>query len=86
MLILSRVCADFTDGNGRTIFSINPPDLLSFLEAPEEIRLDPLFGLMIAEGSLEAVHSVDQRKKLENDPTEGVSAEGRKRGASARKG
>ena len=62
MLILSRVCADFHDSRGRRIFSVAPRNLLSFLEAPEEIREDPLFDLLLAEGSLEAVRSVDHRR------------------------
>lgn len=77
MLILSRVCADFHDSRGRRIFSVAPRDLLSFLEAPEEIREDPLFDLLLADGSLEAVRSVDRRRLLEADPVAGTTAEGR---------
>ena len=78
MLILSRVCADFHDSRGRRIFSVAPRNLLSFLEAPEEIREDPLFDLLLAEGSLEAVRSVDRRRLLEADPAAGTTAEGRR--------
>ena len=78
MLILSRVCAEFHDRSGRTIFSIAPQNLLSFLEAPEEIQEDPLFSMLLQEGSLEAVRSVNQQKALEADPAAGASADGRK--------
>ena len=83
MLILSRVCAEFHDKSGQTIFNITPQNLLSFLTAPDAIQEDPLFRLMLADGSLEAVRSVDQRKKLENDPAAGVTAEGRKAAAGS---
>ena len=78
MLILSRVCADFCDRKGRTIFSIGPRHLLSFLEAPEEIQEDPLFHMMLADGSLEAVRSVEQKQNLEADPVADTTAEGKK--------
>ena len=78
MLILSRVCAEFHDARGNTLLSVRPENLLSFLEAPEEIRADPLFRLMLADGSLEAVRSVGHRRALEADPAAGTDAEGRK--------
>lgn len=55
MLILSRVCAEFTNRAGQPVFTVGPRDLLTFLNAPEEIRADPLFRLLVADGSLEAV-------------------------------
>ena len=85
MLILSRVCADFTDRSGRTIFSVTPDQLLSFLDAPEEIRLDPLFDLLLADGSMEAVHSVSQQKTLEADPAAGITAEGKRKSTTKAK-
>ena len=78
MLILSRVCAEFHDRTGRTVFQILPQNLLSFLEAPEAIREDPLFRLMLADGSLEAVTSVKQQRNLEADPLADTTPEGRK--------
>ncbi len=78
MLILSRVCAEFRDRAGKPIFTISPSGLLSFLEAPEEIRQDPLFDMMLADGSLEAVQSVSHRKALESDPVGSTTAEGKK--------
>ncbi len=78
MLILSRVSAAFHNRKGETVFTVRPGQLNTFLEAPEEIREDPLFDMLSADGSLEAVKSVQQRKKLENDPLQGVTPEGRK--------
>ena len=75
MLILSRVCAEFHDPAGQTIFTVRRQDLLSFLEAPEAIQCDPLFQLMLKDGSLEAVRSVEQRRELEADPLKPAAAE-----------
>ena len=68
MLILSRVCAQFHDRHGAPLFRISPADRLTFVEAPEAIRQDPLFQLLILERSLEVAQSVSQKKALENDP------------------
>ena len=75
MLILPRVCAEFHDPAGQTIFTIRRQDLLSFLEAPEAIQSDPLFQLMLKDGSLEAVRSVEQRRELEADPVKAAAEE-----------
>jgi len=77
MLILSRVCADFRDKAGRTIFSVTPSGLLAFHEAPEDIRQDPLFDMLLRDGSLEAVTSVRQKARLEADPAAGTDASGK---------
>ena len=84
MLILSRVCAEFHDRTGARIFSITPQTRLTFQEAPEAIREDPLFRMLVDEGSLEASVTPAQKKQLEADPGEGADAAGRKR-APARK-
>ena len=83
MLILSRVCAEFRDRAGVTTFTIRQRDLLTFLEAPEAIREDPLFDMLLQDGSIEAVRSVEQKKQLEQDPRAGADAEGRKAGSAA---
>ena len=76
MLILSRVCAEFRDGKGKVVFQVRPWMRNRFTEAPEAIREDPLFDMMLADGTLEAVRSVERRKQLENDPTAGTTAAG----------
>lgn len=43
MLILSRVCAAFRNKSGEIIFKITPSMRLTFQEAPDAIRQDPLF-------------------------------------------
>ncbi len=82
MLILSRVCADFHNRKGELVHRVTPLNRMTFHEAPEAIREDPLFRLLVEEGSLEAAATPLQRKQLENDPAEGTDAAGRKRSPS----
>ncbi len=79
MLILSRVCAEFHDASGKKLFSITPPMLLTFQEAPDAIREDPLFQLLVDDGSMEAVVSVDRKRELEQDPVQGTDPSGKRK-------
>ena len=79
MLILSRVCADFYNHRGELVHRVTPANRLTFHEAPETIREDPLFQMLLNEGALEASVTPVQRKQLEADPLEGSDAAGRRR-------
>ena len=68
MLILSRVCAEFHDRSGARIFSITPRTRLTFQEAPEAIREDPLFRMLLDDRSIEVSDNGPRKKQLENDP------------------
>ena len=68
MLILSRVSADFRAKTGETIFKITPQMRLTFQQAPEAIRQDPLFHLLLKDHSIEVTDEPSKKKKLENDP------------------
>ncbi len=78
MMILSRVCAQFHNAKGETVFTVTPALRNLFTEAPEEIREDPLFRLLIRDGSLEAAVTEKRKKLLENDPAQGTDASGKK--------
>ena len=79
MFILSRVCAEFHDRHGNVIHRISRNDLLTFREAPDAIQEDPLFQLLLADGSIETPpKDAKEKKKLENDPTAGADASGRR--------
>lgn len=78
MLILSRVCAEFRDHTGAVVYRVTPESRLTFREAPDSIREDPLFRMLVNEGSLEAVSAAGQRKILEADPLKDTDAAGRK--------
>jgi len=77
MTILSRVCAEFHDLQGNVICTITPANRFKPLEVPDAIARDPLFQLLVADHSLEAVVSAAQMKTLENDPIQGTNAEGK---------
>ena len=68
MLILSRVCAEFHDASGNVLFRVSPQTRLTFQEAPEAIREDPLFQMLLADRSIEVSDDGPRKKQLENDP------------------
>ena len=68
MLILSRVCAEFHDRSGAAVFTVTPSMRLTFVEAPESIREDPLFQMLINDRSIEVSDNIVRKKQLENDP------------------
>ncbi len=77
MLIVSRVCAEFHDADGNILFSVHPHMRGQMIEAPESIRQDLLFQMLVNDGSLKAVKDDTEKKILENDPMIGVDAEGK---------
>jgi len=81
MLLLSRVCAEFRDRTGAVIYRVTPQTRLTFQEAPEAIREDPLFRMLLQDGSVEAGVTPVRQKELEADPLQGTDAEGRTRPA-----
>lgn len=77
MLILSRVCAEFRDHTGAVVHRVTPESRLSFREAPDSIREDPLFRMLVEEGALEASITPVRQKELEADPLGDADAAGR---------
>ena len=77
MLILSRVCADFYDKRNNLLFRITQKDLGLFVDAPEAIREDPLFQLLVDDKSIKFPEDAKTNKALENDPYAGATAEGK---------
>ncbi len=68
MLLLSRVCAEFHDHTGAAVFTVTPQTRLTFQEAPESIREDPLFRMLLEDRSIEVSDNGPRQKELENDP------------------
>ena len=77
MLILSRVCAEFHNSKGEKIFAVTPLTRNTFVDAPEAIREDPLFRMLVNDGSMEAGITDAKKRTLENDPTAGHDAAGK---------
>ncbi len=65
MLILSRVCAEFHDKSGAKIFTVTPETRLTFQEAPDAIREDPLFALLRNDRSIEVTEDAPRKKAPE---------------------
>ena len=68
MLLLSRVCAEFHDKSGAVLFTVTPRMRLTFQEAPESIRQDPLFTMLLNDHSIEVADNTVRKKQLENNP------------------
>ena len=86
MLIMSRVCAEFHDRRGNIIYTIGPETMMTFQEVPEAIQEDPLFQLLVEDGSLEASLTPAQRRTLEQNPMAGATPDGRKLTATGASG
>ena len=78
MLILSRVCAEFHNAKGEKLFTVTPAARNIFVEAPDAIREDSLFRLLINDGSLEAAVPEARKRILENDPAADHDATGKR--------
>ena len=92
MLIIPYVCAEFRDFSGNPIFRITPSMRGNMITAPETIRQDILFDMLVTDGSIKVPETAAQKKVLEQDPMVGVTAEGKsetgkpaKTGKTARK-
>ena len=68
MRIMSKVCAEFHSKSGEVLFRVTPDKLYALTDAPESIRQDPLFNLLIEDRTLEVVEKKADQKRLENDP------------------
>ena len=77
MLILARVCADFYDKDRNLLHRITPAHLGLFHEAPDSIKQDPLFQMLVDDGSIKFPADAAKDKALEQDPFAGATADGR---------
>ncbi len=77
MLILSRVCAEFHDRNGAVIHRITPAMLGLFHDAPDVLKGDRLFEMLVADGSIKRPEDAREDRNLEQDPMAGAYADGR---------
>lgn len=75
-LMICYVAADFCGRNGEK-FRVTPDKIGVFVEAPAWIRETLLFKMLVKDGSIRIGVTTEDKKKLENDPMEGVTAEGK---------
>ena len=83
MLILARVCADFYDKNRNLLHRILPVHLGTFHEAPDSIKQDPLFQMLVDDGSIKYPADAAKDRALEQDPYAGTTPDGREIGAAS---
>lgn len=76
-LMICKVCADFGPYNGE-MFRITPDKRGVFVEAPMWVKSTLMFKWLLNDGSITVAESSSVKKKEENDPMEGISAEGKK--------
>ena len=76
MLIIPYVCAQFHDAAGNPGYRITPDMLRTFQEAPDSVREDLLFDMLVRDGSIRIPETAAQRKQLEQDPMLGMNADG----------
>lgn len=79
MEIVSHVCAEFRDRKGLVILSIGPNLIRETLVVPDAIKEDPLFGLLVAEGSMKVFESKEDLREFEKDPLRDIDATGKKK-------
>ena len=72
MLILSRVCAEFYDKHNNLLGRITSRDLGTFREISDAVRQDPLFQLLVEDGSIKYPADEAKDKALEQDPFAGT--------------
>ena len=77
MLIIPYVCAEFRDRTGNVLYQITPDMLRSIQDAPESIKQDLLFDMLVKDGSIKTPETTAQKKLLEQDPMIGMNADGR---------
>jgi hypothetical protein len=77
MLILARVCADFYDRKRNLIHRITQRDLGVFRDVPESIQQDPLFQMLVDDGSIKYPADAAKDRALEQDPYAGADATGK---------
>jgi len=75
-LMICYVCADFGPYNGE-LFRITPENKGVFVEAPGWVRKTLIFKWLVNDGSIKVADEQISRKQGENDPMEGISAEGK---------
>ena len=68
MLVVPYACAEFHNKFGEVLYRITADQLRIATEIPESVKEDPLFALMVKDGSLKAPDSKLELKVLENDP------------------
>ena len=79
MFMMCQVCAQFRDTRGKEIFTVNCGMLNQFMEVPDAIRQDPLFAMLLADGSVKTNVSSAEQKTLEKDSMADAEPDGKQK-------
>ena len=75
---MPRVCADFYDKNRNLLFRVTRESLGTYIKAPEAIEQDPLYKMLLDDGSIKlAPENTRDKRDLENNPYAGADATGK---------
>ena len=75
---MPRVCADFYDKNRNLLFRVTRESLGTYIKAPDAIQQDPLYKMLLDEGSIKlAPENTRDKRDLENNPYAGADATGK---------
>ena len=80
MLIVPYVAAEFFDKTGNRLFKITPEMRAAFTEVGENVWQDPLFRMLVNDGSIKIITDDTNRRALENNPMAGITPEGKSAG------
>ena len=69
MILVPYVCAEFHDNTGAVLYTVRPNQLQTLIEVPDAVRQDPLFEMLVHDGTIQVPETKAQKKVLENDPT-----------------
>ena len=75
-LMVCYVAADFVSKKGDK-FRVVPDQIGLFISTPEWVKETLLFRLLQADGSIKIGETKEEVKKIENDPLEGIGADGK---------
>ena len=79
MILLCRVATEFYAPDGTLIHKVGMKERLVPHEAPDNITIDPIFAMLVSDGTISYVSSKEELKKLEQmDPTAGIDASGKR--------
>ena len=76
-LMICHVAATFKSLDGKATFKVEANKLGDFVMAPECIKETLLFKGLVKDGSITVAKNDAEQKKLENEPMDGISAEGK---------
>ena len=83
MLIVPYVCAEFRDKSGNILHRITPDMRGLMQEAPDIIRQDLLFRMLVEDGSIKTPEDAKKDRNLEQDPMRGATADGKEKPVKA---